>query len=314
MDYRIYLSVFRDAFRHWQEAKAPRLGAAIAFYAVISLAPLLVLLLALVELVFGSQAAAGQLVKEIQGTVGRPVAEAIQGMLQNTHESGSLTTHTIVGVIVLIFGASGVFVELQDSLNTIWQVTPRPNRVILGVIRERFLSFVLLMCVGFLLLVSLAVTACLAALSRIWSPEAIPGGAWVWQRLNFAVSFVAVSILFALILKVLPDAEIRWRDVWLGAVLTSLLFSVGKFALVLYLEHGNVTTGYGAAGSLVVVLLQVYYSSQIFLFGATWTRAWSDRFGRGAIPAANAASLSACDRAEQGTPTEQEVSTAEQGS
>src|SRR5262249_41412749 len=156
--------------------------------------------------------------------------------------------HTIMGLIVLFFGASGVFVELQDAMNTIWQVAPRPGRGVIQIIRDRFLSFAMVMSICFLLLASLAVTAFLAALRRMWTPSSLPGGEWLWQGINFLVSFGVITLLFALILKVLPDAQVLWGDVWIGAAVTSLLFTLGKFLLGLYLGRGGVTSGYGPAG------------------------------------------------------------------
>jgi membrane protein len=310
MDLKTWLALIRDAGNHWLEGKAQRLGAALAFYAVISLAPLLVLVLVLVGWVFGPEAAAGSLIHEIEGTVGRQVAAALQGMIREAQTSRLGTAHTIVGLVVLLFGASGVFGEIQDAMNTIWQVTPRPGRGIRGIIRDRFLSFAMLMGVCFLLLASLVVTAILAALSRMWTPSSLPGGAWLWQGINFVTSFGVITLLFALILKILPDAEVRWEDVWIGAAATSLLFTLGKFLLGLYLAHGDVTSGYGPAGSLVLVLLWGYYASQILLFGAAFTWAWGQRFGHGVRPAANAVALSGKERALQGTPTSRELEAA----
>jgi membrane protein len=307
MHVKDYLSLLRDTGNHWLDAKAPRLGAALAFYAVISLAPLLLLVMNLAALVFGQEAAAGQLAGEIGDTVGPEVAKALQDMLREANKPVTGTSHAIVGLLVLLFGASGVFAELQDAMNTIWQVAPKPNRGIMGILRDRFLSFTMLMGVCFLLLASLIVTAVLAALSRMWTPAGLPGGAWLWQGINFAVSFAVITMLFALILKVLPDAKVRWEDVWIGAASTALLFTLGKFALGFYLTHGSVTSGYGAAGSLVIVLLWVYYASQILLFGATFTRIYAERFGSGVVPAHNAVPLTAADRAVQGIPTDEDL-------
>ncbi len=300
MRFKDYWALLRDTYTHWDEAKAQRMGAALACYAVISLAPLLVLVLAGAGLLFGPQAAAGEVVGEIEGTVGRPVAEALQGMIKEAQRPWSCTLATVLGLAVLLFGASGVFIELQDSMNTIWGVAPKPGRGAMGLVRDRFLSFTLILGTCFLLLVSLVVTATLAAVSRIWAPSSMPGGAWLWQALNAAVAFAVITLLFALIFKVLPDAKVRWKDTWIGAASTALLFTLGKYLLGLYLVHGGVTSGYGAAGSLVVVLLWVFYSSQILLFGATFTRAYADRYGGGVVPADNALPLSAEDRARQG--------------
>jgi membrane protein len=310
MDLKKLRTLFKDAFNGWLDAKAPRLGAALAFYAVLSLAPLLVFILWVVALVYGPEAAAGQLSGQLAGTVGQPMADALQEMIRNANRPWHGIGHTILGLAMLLFGASGVFAELQGSMNTIWQVTPRPGRWWLTILRDRFLSFVMVMGVCFLLLLSLAATAALAFLEKVWD---LPGGAPLWHLLNLGISFVVVTVLFALILKVLPDATVRWRDVWLGAVVTALLFTLGKYVLGLYLEYGNVTTGYGAAGSLLVVLLWVYYASQILLFGAALTRAWAVCCGGGFRPTRNAVPLSPEDRARQGIPTDAEVAAAARG-
>jgi membrane protein len=310
MHLKEYLTLLRDAGKHWLNAKAPRLGAALAFYAVISLAPLLMLVMNLAALLFGQDAAAGQLADEIRDTVGAEVAQALQDMIREANRPFTGTWHAIVGLLVLLFGASGVFVELQDAMNTIWQVTPKPGRGVLGIIRDRFLSFTILMGACFLLLASLVATAVLAALSRLGTLSGLPGGAGLWEGLNFVVSFVVITLLFALIFKVLPDARVRWKDVWIGAASTALLFTLGKLALGFYLTHGSVTTGYGAAGSLVIVLLWDYYAAQILLFGATFTRSYAERHGSGVVPAANAVPLTAQGRAIQGIPTDQDVQAA----
>jgi membrane protein len=313
MNLKQFRSLLKDAFNGWLHAKAPRLGAALAFYAVLSLAPMLVFILWAVALVFGPQAAAGRLSGELAGTVGQPMADALQEMISNANRPWGGTWHTILGVVMLFFGASGVFAELQDAMNTIWQVTPRPGRWLMTILRDRFLSFVMVMGCCFLLLLSLAATAALAFLEGMWGPSWLPGGSLLWHLLNLGVSFVVVTVLFAIVLKVLPDAKVRWRDVWLGAVVTALLFTLGKYVLGLYLTHGNVTTGYGAAGSLLVVLLWVYYASQILLFGAALTRAWARCYGGGVEPTRNAVSLSPEDRARQGIPTDAEVQAAARG-
>jgi membrane protein len=309
MHLKTYRSLLKDSFNTCLDAKAPRLGAALAFYAVISMAPLLVFILWGVSLLFGREAADGRLAGELAGTVGQPMADALQEMIRNANRPWHGGWHTIFGVAMLLFGASGVFAELQDAMNTIWQVTPRPGRWLITILRDRFLSFVMVMGVCILLLLMLVATAALAFLERMW-PSMLPGGSWLWHELNLVVSFVVVTVLFAIVLKVLPDAKVRWRDVWLGAAVTALLFTLGKYALGLYLEKGNVTTGYGAAGSLLVVLLWVYYAAQILLFGAALTRSWALCCGGGIEPTRNAVALTAVDRAQQGIPTDEEVQAA----
>jgi membrane protein len=218
---------------------------------------------------------------------------------------------TVLGIAVLFFGASGVFGELQDALNTIWKVQPRPGRAWLTILRERFFSFTMVVGTGFLLLVSLVISAALAAAGKYLSNAALPGGVALWQAVTWLVSFTFIALVFALIFKVVPDVKLRWGDVWIGAVLTALLFALGKFALGLYLGWGTTTSAYGAAASLVVLLLWVYYSAQILLFGAEFTRVNALRYGSHFVVAAdNAVPVTAEERARQGMPRPEDVAAA----
>lgn len=287
-----------DTFRLWSEDKVPRLGAALAYYSVFSIAPLLVIVIAVAGFVFGEQAAEGRVEREVRSTLGAPTAEALQAMIVKARETGRGTLATLIGIGVLLFGASGVFGQLQDSLNTIWKVTPKPGRGLVGIIRDRFLSFAMVLGIGFMLLVSLAITALLAALGD-WAEE-LPGGAYLWQTVNNVASFVLIAVLFAMIFKVLPDVRLRWADVWVGAGVTALLFVAGKYLIGLYLGRSSFASVYGAAGSVVVILLWVYYSSQILLWGAEFTRAYTERFGVRAVPADNAMFVTAEARAREG--------------
>jgi membrane protein len=285
--------VIEQTVQEWSADRAPRLGAALAYYTVFSLAPLLLLVMAAASWVLGEDTAQGRIVQEVEHTVGRQVAEAIQQVLKNSHEVGHGGMAAIIGLVVLFIGASGVFVELQDALNTIWKVTPRPGRTLRILIRDRLFSFTAVLGTGFLLLVSLVVSAAISALNEYWAPTALPGGAYVWQGLETAVSFVFITVLFALINKVLPDVQIAWREVWLGAALTGLLFTIGKFLLGLYLGRTSTVSAFGAAGSLVVILIWVFDSSQILLFGAEFIRVYSRRRGIEVRPTENAMLLSA---------------------
>jgi len=300
MNLKAIYQLLKTTFDEWNDASAPRLGAALAYYTVFSLAPLLLLVIAIAGLFLGEKAARGQIVEEIGDTVGGPVAESIQQMLEHAHSPTSGGIATAVAIVTLLFGASGVFGQLQDALNTIWQVKPKPGRGILGILRDRFLSMTMVLGTGFLLLVSLVVTAAIAALGKFLTPTALPGGTYLWQGVNLLVSLGLITLLFAMIFKVLPDVKIEWRDVWIGAVITAVLFTVGKFLLGYYLGRGSVTSAYGAAGSLVVLLIWVYYSSQILLFGAAFTRVYATRFGSGVRPAPNAVPVTEEARAEQG--------------
>lgn len=299
MQFRQGFGLLKDTFHEWSEDKAPRLGAALAYYSVFSIGPLLVIAIAVAGLIFGKEAARGEIVDEIKGTVGEPVALALQQMLANASDPGWGTGAAIIGIITLLFGASGVFGQLQDALNTIWKVEPKPGRGIWGIIQDRFLSLTMVLGTGFLLLVSLVVTAALAALSASLSAS-LPGGAYVWEPVNQLVSFLVITLLFAMIYRFLPDAEVAWRDVWIGAAMTAVLFTVGKFLLGWYLGHGSVTSAFGAAGSLVIILLWVYYSAQILLFGAEFTRLHAQKYGSGLRPTPNAVPVAKEARERQG--------------
>lgn len=281
MNAKPFYELVKESYHRWDEHKAMRLGAALAYYTVFSLAPLLVICLGVVGLIFGADAARTQVAHEIGNTAGEPVASAVGGMLKETRDQSANIWATVVGIVVLLFGASGVFGQLQDALNTVWDVAPKPDRGWLAIVKDRFLSFTMVLGTCFLLLVSLVVSSALAALATLWTPQALPGGTYLWQGLNNAVSLGVITLLFAAIYKVLPDAKIAWRDVWTGALVTALLFTIGKFLLGIYLGHSGVTSGYGAAGSLVLILLWVYYSSLILLFGAEFTRVYAEHHGRG---------------------------------
>jgi membrane protein len=273
--------LLRDTVRDWYGDRAQRLGAALAFYTLFALAPGLVILIPLTGVFLGPQAAQGHIVERIGFLIGRSGAEAIEVMIVSAGESGAGLT--IVAVVTLVFGLWWVFGELQDALNTIWGVTPRPGRRFLVILRERFWSFALVVGVGFLLIASLAVSAWLAALGGFFA-HLLPAPAAVLEAVDFVISFCLVTFLFGMIFKLLPDVYVAWRDVWLGAALTSLLFSLGKIVIGLYLVRTTIGSAYGAAGSLVVILLWVYYSAQILFFGAEFTKVWARRHGTGGVP------------------------------
>ena len=270
--------LFKAAFLEWDEDNAPRLAAALAYYAAVSMAPLLVILLSIAGLAFGSEAAAGHVMGQIEHLVGKRGAAVAQDILANANKPTTGILSTIAGTFILLLGASGVFGALQDGLNAVWEVPPKPSRGVIGVFKDRFLSLTMVLGVGFLLLVSLVISASLAALAKYASPI-LPLPWFPLEALNFLTSTGVIALLFALIYKVLPDVEIAWRDVWIGATVTSLLFTIGKSAIGLYLGWATVGTAYGAAGSLVVILIWVYYSSQILFFGAELTQVYANRFG-----------------------------------
>ncbi len=287
--------------QEWVKDKVPRLGAALAYYTALSLAPLLVIIITIAGFAFGQRAAQHQLNTEIQQWVGKDAALAIQAMIRHSRGVAEGLIAGGVGVIMLLLGASGVFSELQDSLNTIWEVEPKAGRGMLGMIKDRFLSFAMVLGIGFLLLVSLVITTALSAIATYVAGLFGDIGS-VLQVVNFFVSLGVILLLFALIFKYLPDAKIAWKDVWMGAGLTALLFVLGKYLLGLYLVHSGIGSTYGAAGSFVVLLVWVYYSSQILYFGAEFTKVYANKFGSRIVPAENAKPATSEARAKQGFP------------
>ncbi|MGZ6097985.1 MAG: YihY/virulence factor BrkB family protein [Myxococcaceae bacterium] len=269
----------KETLVRWTEDKASALAAALAYYSLFSLAPLVLIAVAVAGLVFGQQAAEGQLYAQLAGLIGDASAKALQAIVANMHQqkSGGVVA-TIVGLATLFFGATGVFAQLQDSMNTIWKAKPPSTNDIVEFLRVRLLSFSMVLGIGFLLLVSLLLSAFLAAVGE-YLGSFLPGGAAVGQALNATVSLLVVTVLFAMIYKLLPDTYVAWRDVWLGALVTSLLFTIGKFAIGVYLGKASVASSYGAAGSVVILLLWVYYSSMILYLGAEFTHVYSMRYG-----------------------------------
>ena len=301
MSIKKIVELFKAAFSDWREDKASRLAAALAYYAVISLAPLLILLITITALAFGKEAAQGRIAAQIQGLVGAQSAQILEEIIAHANKPGTGLLASAVAMITLLAGASGVFGALQDGLNTIWEVEPKPGRGIMGIIKDRFLSLSMVLGVGFLLLISLVLSAALTALGD-WMGGLLPLPAFVLQVLNFIVSFAVITLLFALIYKILPDVEINWSDVWIGAALTSLLFTIGKLLIGLYLGRGSVGSAYGAAGSLIVILIWVYYSAQILFFGAEFTQVYADAYGSRITPDKDARPVTENARAQQGMP------------
>jgi membrane protein len=278
MKLRTIFQLIRETFQEWQEDKASQLAAALAYYTVFSITPLLIIAIAIAGSIFGQEAARGEIVGQIQGLVGRKGAEVIQVALDNASQPDLSSIASLISVVILLIGASGVFAQLQEALNSIWNVKPKPGTGIWDLIRKRLLSFGMVLAIGFLLLVSLIVSAALSGLSNFRS-TVLPGFDFFWQILNFVISFGFISLLFALMYKYLPDVKITWRDVSVGAMITALLFTIGKFVLGLYLGGGSFGSSYGAAGSLVIFLAWVYYSAQILLFGAEFTQVYARRYG-----------------------------------
>ncbi len=278
-------SLLKATYQEWSEDNASRLAAALSYYTAVSIAPLLIIIIAIVGFFYGEQAARGELVAQIQGLVGVEGAKFIQDVIANANKPAAGTIAGLLSIATLLWGSTNVFEQLHSSLNQIWDVEVKKTGGILATLKERFLSFTLVLGVGFLLMVSLVLSAVLTGLSH-WFGQLVPGAEWLWQIVNFVISFGVITLLFGLIYKVLPDAKIAWRDVWLGAAVTALLFTIGKFLLGLYL--GNTSSAYGVAGSLVVFLLWVYYSAQILFLGAEFTQVYANQYGKGIHPASNA--------------------------
>lgn len=274
------LNLFKETFRQWTDDKAPQLGAALAYYTVFSLAPLILVLLAVLGLIFRNDPAGAweKVTQQLSYFLDRSAIEVVQGIAQKASQPGKSMWATIIGVALALFGASGVFGQLQDALNTIWGVKAKPGAGIWGFLRARFLSFAMVGGVCFLLLVSMTFETLLKAFSH-YVQGLFPGGIVLAVTVYLLFDFAMITFLLAMIFKYLPDVKIRWRDVWIGAGMTALLFGFGKWALGLYLGSGSAASAYGAASSLITLLLWVYYSSQILLFGAEFTQVYADYFG-----------------------------------
>jgi membrane protein len=275
--------LFKQAYDDWSRHNASRLAASLAFYTALSLAPLLVIVVAVLSLVFGDKAAHGQIVAQFQGLLGAQGAQTVESVLASSRSVGSGVLATVIGFAVLLVGASGVFGELQGALDIMWNVKPREGRGLKGIIKDRFLSFSMVMGVAFLLLVSLVITATLSAVGEYFS-SAFGDLPYLWQAINLVVSFAVTTGIFALIFNVIPDVRVPWRDVWVGALFTAGLFTLGKFLIGLYLGRSTAASAYGAAGSVVAVLIWVYYSAQILFFGAELTQVVARHRGSRIVP------------------------------
>jgi membrane protein len=275
---REIVSMVKEAFTDWNEDNAPRLGAALSYYTIFSIAPLLLISIALAGLAFGQEAAQGRIVGQIEGLIGHDAAKGVQEMIENARKPGEGVMATVFGLAMLLFGAGGAFNELRAALDVIWEIPPRKGGGLLALVKERIASFGMVLVVGFLLLVSLVISA---GISLLEVKGTFAGSGVVLQILNNAVSLAVITVLFALIFKYLPDAHppVGWKDIWVGAVITAALFTLGKFGIGLYLGRSSVASAYGAAGSLVLLLVWVYYSAQILFFGAELTQVYARRHG-----------------------------------
>jgi membrane protein len=299
---RTIYHLFRETVNEFLEDRAPRLGAALAFYTVFSLAPLLIVVITVAGLIFDPETVRSQLMSQFQGLIGADGADLISTMVAATreqHQRGIMATG--LGLVALLFGALGVFGQLQDAFNTIWEVQPREDAGIMRLVQRRLLSLTMVLGLSFLLIVSLVLSALLASVSELMG-RIMPGFDILLTVANILLSLGILTVLFALMFKYLPDAEIPWRKIWIGAGMTAVLFLIGQFLIGLYLGNTDVGSAFGAAGSLVILLLWVYYSTQILFFGSEFTQVLTNKFGEGAQPGEEAEPVTEEARAQQGMP------------
>jgi len=270
----------------WINANASAMGAAVAFYTIFAIAPLFILVLALAGVLFGHQSAQHQVFAEISQLIGKNSAESVESILTAANRPRASLIATIVGFVALFVGASSVFIQLQQALNAIWSVRLKTTGI-RSFLRYRLLSFMMLLGIGFLLLVSLILSAVLDGIGK-WMSNVVPLHFLIWKGIDIGASLGVITLLFAMIFKMLPDVKIAWHDVWIGSLITALLFTIGKFLLGAYLGRSSLSSAYGAAGSFVVVLMWVYYSAQILMFGAAFVRVYADKYGSHSRPTADA--------------------------
>lgn len=275
---KTWWTLVKSSLASWMEDRAPSMGAALSYYSVFSMAPLLLIVVSVAGLVFGDEAVRGELFAQLQGLMGQDAAKAIQGLLARVSDPTHGVVGTIVGIGVLLIGATTVFGELQNALDRIWRAPAREKGGIWGVLRARLLSMGMILALAFLLMVSLVIDAVISALGKWWGTFF---GGWqvLAQGVNIVVGFGLTTAIFAIIYKLMPRVKVEWRDVWVGALVTALLFTIGKVLIGLYIGKSGVASGFGAAGSLVVVLIWVYYSAQIFLVGAEFTWVYARTLG-----------------------------------
>jgi membrane protein len=279
MRVRAAVGWLKEAARRWSEDHAAQLGASLAYYAIFAVGPLLLIAIALAGLFFGRDAAQHRIVAVLTDYVGQSGAQAIEGIILRSSRTSSSVVGAIAGLLILLFGATTMFGQLDDALNIIWRVKRESTSGWRAFVRQRLLSLLMVLGTGFLLLVAVFASAALSVVGRFFS-DRLPGGAWLWRVLNFLFQFGVITLLFSLIFKILPrSVKRKWRDVWASALITAVLFTIGRFVLALYLGRGNIGSPYGAAGSLIGLLVWIYYAAQILFFGAELTHVYAERFG-----------------------------------
>jgi membrane protein len=278
-DYKKIWKVLKDSFSSFSDDKVTKLSASLAYYTVFSMGPLLILIISLCGIFLGREAMEGQVYGQLEGFMGKDTAAQLQGIIKNADISGKGPVALVIGAVTLLIGSTTVFGEIQDSINGIWGVKPKPKRGWLKMLQNRFLSFSVIVSLGFILLVSLAVTSVVDGLNDVLARRFSEVSVIFFYIVNQVVTLAVISFIFGVIFKVLPDAKIKWRDVMLGSIVTGLLFMIGKFGISIYISKSNVGTTFGAAGSLVVILLWTYYSSLILYYGAEFTKAYAVSYG-----------------------------------
>lgn len=284
INFKDYWKIFRQCFSEFTDQEIMKKSAALAYYTVFSLAPMLIIILSIIEFIYGDKAIEGSLYGQITGFVGASAAAQIQDMIKNAAISDKSTVATVISIITLVFSATGVFTEIQDSINSIWHLKAKPKVGFMKLLINRLISFSMVVSLGFVLLVSLVITAMIEAFGKALERMMPDVTVYIIYAINLVVTLGVVTVLFGIIFKVLPDAKIRWKDVFAGSFVTAILFIIGKFLITVYLGTSNVTSSYGAAGSLIVILLWVYYSAIILYFGATFTRIYAQLKGCRIMP------------------------------
>ena len=297
MKIKSIFSLFKQAFAEWRRDRVSLLAAALAYYTVLSIAPLIVIAIAIAGSVFGADAAQGEIVEALDDLVGQQGATVIEAIIANANQPQFNSVASAVSAVVLLVSASGLFYQLQMALNIVWNVKTKPNAGVRGFIHKRLLSFGMVLVIGLLLLASLIISTVLSTISQL-DVNFISSTSSIWQNIDLIASLGIVILLFALIYKYLPDVELSWKNVWIGAVVTALLFILGKYLVGFYISRSNLGSTYGAAGSLVVVLTWVFYSTQILLFGAELTQVYTRRYGAPIRPNRHAVIVNAYDRSE----------------
>ena len=280
-------ALLKETFKEFMADKAMRLSAALAYYSVFSLAPLLIIAISIAGAIYGEDAARGAIEYQLKDAIGGDAARVVQDMVKAAYLDDKGSLMTVVSVAILLVTASIVFAQLKDAMNTIWGIGMKPGRGVKGFVKTRLLALSMVLVIGFLLLISLVLSTAIAAATN-WLGNAMPIPGFIFQALSFLLSLGVVTVLFALIFKILPDADVRWRDVWIGALITAILFSIGQLLLGLYLGREGAASAYGAAGAIILLLSWVYYSANILLLGAEFTQVYARQRGRAIEPKKNA--------------------------